>query len=460
MNKVRKFFRDNLPLKVGMIIILSLFFLIPLNMIRMTVFERQQRQMEAEREIMGLWGGRQIVGGPILAVPYTAVRRNDQDKLVTVNETLFILPQRLGIEARMKTQTLSRGIYEVPVYTVDLLMEGFFSGDSKLPPGEEIDPRSVRWNEAVLVVEIPDMRSLESKPVMTFRGKSLPLQTGITKLGIFGGGFQAAAPLEAGSGFQGVSRTGGSGGSSFSISMTLTGAGSMGFLPLGEQTEVSIISDWEGPSFTGSYLPDERELGDEGFTARWSILGFGRNYPKIFTTESAYAAAIPGSSFGFDLLVPVDTYLRTERSVKYGILFILLPFLVLFLFELFTGTRLHILQYLMIGAAQTVFYLLLLSIGEHLPYPAAYLISAAVTSGLVTFYSGAVLSTWKRSLSAVLPLLGGLYIFLYTAVNSEDYALLIGSLGLFVILAGVMIATRKIDWFAPRTGHPRRIDGE
>jgi inner membrane protein len=234
---------------------------------------------------------------------------------------------------------------------------------------------------------------------------------------------------------------------------------------LGEETRVHLNSSWPSPSFGGAFLPTSRSLDETGFTADWYVLSLGRSYPQKWRQGEIDPYILSNSSFGVDLMIPVDSYQKVLRSVKYGILFILLPFVSLFLFEAFSRRReepdaqqrIHPLQYLLIGFANCLFYLLLLSISEHIAFGLTYLLASVATIALITFYACAVLSTWKRGI-IMAPVLTAAYLFLYAVLHSEDYALLIGSLGLFLILAGIMILTRGIDWYALGQSSPRPSD--
>jgi inner membrane protein len=221
----------------------------------------------------------------------------------------------------------------------------------------------------------------------------------------------------------------------------------LGFVPLGGETRAQLSSTWSSPSFDGAFLPSERSVGEEGFDAEWYVLSLNRGYGQRWLRGQVESHAFLDSVFRVELMIPVDTYLKSLRSVKYGILFVLLPFLIFFLFEVANNRRIHPFQYLLVGLAVCLFYLLLVSVSEHLSFDWTYLLASIATTALITFYSSAVLAAWQRAWIMAL-ILGTGYLFLYAALKSEDYALLIGSLGLFVILAGVMVLTRRIDWYS------------
>ena len=225
--------------------------------------------------------------------------------------------------------------------------------------------------------------------------------------------------------------------------MNLNGSGQISFLPLGKSTSVKLSSTWKSPSFNGPFLPDEREVNEQGFNATWKILNLNRSYPQQWAGKNEKVAA---SAFGVKLFHPIDEYQQTMRSVKYAVLFITLTLVAFFLTEVINRVRVHPIQYLLIGSAICLFYLLLLSISEHSSFGLAYLVSSAASTGLVTLYSRSVLKSMPVSMT-ICGLMSFLYGFLYITLRLEDYALLIGSTGMFAVLAMVMYLTRKVDWY-------------
>ena len=323
------------------------------------------------------------------------------------------------------------------LYAADLSLEGAF-----LRPDFSrwrVAPADVLWDEAELIVEIAGLHGLRERVQLHWGDRSIDFAAGSGETGLLPGAIRAPLPRdrqprEAGREYV------------FSLKLPLQGGQSLGFLPLGEETTVRLSSPWTAPGFSGAFLPRSRTLGYAGFDAEWYVLSLNRSYPQAWRPGEVADEPLRASRFGVDLVVPVDTYLKTERSIKHGLLFILLPALVFFLFELFARRRVHPLQYLLVGLADCLYFLLLLSLGEHLPFGLAYLLAALATVALVTSYAAAVLGGWKRGL-ALCPLLGLSYGFLYAALQSEDYALLIGTLGVFGVLAAVMLVTRRVDWY-------------
>jgi inner membrane protein len=280
----------------------------------------------------------------------------------------------------------------------------------------------------------------------------IPFTASQGEIGLFDGQIRAPLSDVAGNADPGTSDT-----HSYFFDLHLQGGRSLSFVPLGEETRLRLVSSWTGPSFNGAFLPTERTLNEEGFDADWYVLSLNRGYAQRWLGGEIGTDALLDSIFGVELMIPVDTYLKSLRSVKYGVLFVLLPFLLFFLFEVASGRKVHPFQYFMVGLAVCLFYLLLMSVSEHMSFDWTYLLAGIATIALITIYSSAVLSAWRRAWVMSL-VLGAGYLFLYAALKSEDYALLIGSLGLFVILAGIMVLTRRIDWYS--VGAPRNGKGE
>lgn len=252
-----------------------------------------------------------------------------------------------------------------------------------------------------------------------------------------------------------------SGTSDYAISLQFNGAESLSVAPVGEQTSARLESDWPHPSFQGSGLPADSRISLDGFQANWSVSYLGRDYPQQWTSPSDYPGAMPKSQFGVSLATPVDTYRLAERITKYSVLTLVFTFLTIWLVEVLSGQRLHVIQYLLLGSALSLFGLLQLAFAEHLGFALAFLIAATAIAGMVTLYSWTVLQRLGRAL-AVGATLSGLYGYLYVILQAEDYALLGGSIALFAALAVVMVLTRRVDWQGverPSSPPPATSDG-
>lgn len=430
---------DSVVVKMLVIGILILVLLIPLAMVGSLVAERQARSGQAAEEVAGTWGRAQVLGGPVLTVPYLQHVRNEKGVPVTLTSYARFLPETLKVEGTVDTERRSRGIFEVAVYRTDLRWQGTFARPSF--EAWRIAPEDVLWQDAWLAVGVPDMRGITSGVELTWDNRTLQLAPGGGETNLWSSGLRVPVP--------GLAESKPGEIHAFSFGLGLNGSGSLSFLPLGKETTVALKSKWPSPSFTGAFLPARRTVRGTGFEALWNVSWFGRSYPQQWRAgeaeEVASAGVIGGSSFGVQLFVPVDAYQKTERARKYGVLFLVLTFLTFFLYEQFNPFSLHPVQYLLVGSALCLFYLLLLSISEHAPFGLAYLVAASATVLLIGGYSIAILHGALRAL-LMTAVLGALYGYLYVLLQLEDYALLLGSAGLFVILALVMYLTRKIDW--------------
>jgi len=325
-----------------------------------------------------------------------------------------------------------RGIFSVPVYRLELQLKGRFLQPDFSDWG--VAAEDVLWDRAELWVRISDARAIQNQAALSWNGAEVPFAPGLGEFGGAGSGIHV--PLKgrvAGPGFE------------FSFPLSLNGSMGAYFAPLGRGTTVTLASSWSSPSFQGNWLPTDRKVRADGFDAKWVIPSLGRNYPQRWTSGTDVMQEMEKSKFGVSLLIPVDVYRMSERSVKYEFLFLLLTFLTLWMFEVLAKRRIHSVQYLLVGAAMCLFYLLLLSVSEHVGFFAAYLLASLAVIGLITAYCAAVLKGTGRAL-VVGGIVAALYVYLYILLMNEDYALLLGSVGLFGILAIVMYLTRGTDW--------------
>lgn len=439
---------------------LALLLLIPIGMVRGVIYERTARRDEAVRNIAASWGGAQRIAGPRLVVPFvvrwhdtlgdgTKIERERRDVAV-------FLPETLDVTGTLETKTLERGIFEVPVYHAKLALAGTFGAADFTPLGAA--ESEVFWDRAELVIDLSEVRAIDE----------ISLSWGDEKLAFEPGGGRnmpssAAVHVLLGARAQA--------GAKFAVALSARGSEALAIVPLGEQTTAKLDSSWPSPSFTGAWLPADREVRKDGsgFSASWTVASLGRGFPQSWLAadepvrgadrlarerdagSAAYAAmneqpqAIDPTSFGVRLLTPVDTYRMAERSAKYAVLFIALTFATLWLFEVLTKTPLHSVQYLLVGAALCLFFLLELSLAEHIGFGVAYALASGGIVGLVGGYAWAVLRHAGRA-GVVAGIVTTLYGYLFVLLTNEDYALLAGTLGLFAALAAVMWLTRRVDW--------------
>jgi len=424
--------------------VLLLALLLPLLAVQGLVQEREQRRAETESELIQSWGGEQMIAGPILTVPYVVHTLDESGRKVETVEAAHFLPDSLLIQGKVTPEKRRRGMYEATLYETTLAISGSFHAPDF--SGWRVSPGAILWDEAVLSVEVPDMRALQERVSLAWNGEKKDFRPGKGSVGLFAGEIRAALPgLAAG--------RAGTAGVPFSFDLALRGGGSLGFLPLGDQTTVRISSPWKSPNFSGAYLPGSRALSDGGFDAEWKVISMARAYPQRWMGGEITPDTVRASAFRVSLMTPVDTYLKVTRALKYGLLFLFLPFFTLFLFEVFSTQRIHPLQYLFVGFADCIFYFLLLSLSEHIAFGLAYGIASVCSTGLITAYTTSIMRSGKKGV-VMLPVLGAAYGFLAVVLSSEDYALLFGSIGLFLILAVVMLLTRKVDWYRPGFRRP------
>lgn len=417
--------------------LLALLLLIPVNWVRQLIAERSVRQLEAAEEVVSKWGRTQTLAGPALVVPYQK-RRIERDRAGTEFEKtelrhLVILPDVLQVHTTVESELRHRGIFVVPVYRLKLDVDGAFS----LPDLKtlDVDPSSLDWPRARVVVGLTDARAIQNRAVLTWNGEERAFRPGAGDPAVVSADIHAPLGIP----LQDPTR--------FSFRLHANGSSGVYFTPVGQETAVTIESNWTTPSFQGSWLPAERTVDAKGFTARWSIPFLGRSQPQAWTLAAEEKPQdLMAARFGVELLMPIDAHRMADRSVKYAHLFILLTFATIWLFEVLTKVRVHPIQYLMIGAALCIFYLLELALAEHIGFGRSYAMASFAVVALIASYAAVVLRGWGRALG-VAGLVGVLYVYLYVLLTNEDYALLFGAIGLFVALAVTMMLTRRIDWY-------------
>jgi len=422
--------------KIFFIGFLILIMNLPMGMIQSLIFERNERRDSADWDVIKTWGRDQTLEGPVLTVPYLIYSKDDKNRVTVSTAYAHFLPENLKITGTMDPEIRYRGIFKIPLYRVNLAVLGSFNRPDFSP--WHVQEKDVLWNDAFLSVGIPDMRAIQEVVKISWNGESREFDPGAAGKGVFESGIQVPIRgMKEGTAAQSYA---------FAFNLKLAGSKTLNFLPLGKETEVGLHSTWNNPSFIGAYLPSNREVSDQGFSAGWKVLHLGRNYPQQWLDAEVKADTIKESAFGVSLLFPVETYQMTTRSAKYAILFILLTFVTFFFFEIFNKIRIHAVSYLLVGFAMCLFYLLLLSLSEHLDFGLSYLAAAVATVLLVTSYSMAVLKAGSRAV-VMGGVLAGLYGYLYILLQLQDYALLMGAVGLFVILAVIMFITRKVNWY-------------
>lgn len=423
--------RNKILLKSIIVGILILVLLIPTAFIQELVREREGRQQQVAEEVSSKWANAQTLSGPFVIVPYLIKTTDAKGKVSTTKSYAHFLPDNLSVNSKVLPEIRYRSIYKIVVYR----SENTFSGAITInPAAAKIDPADMLLNEAVVCFGLSDFRGIEENITINWNDTPLTFKGGMFKNDVAATGMQAAIPLTVATLGKPIT---------FSVAVKLKGSEKLYFTPLGGSTTVALQSSWNNPSFDGSFIPDVKTVTNNGFTANWKILNLNRNYPQAWSDGSYDVAE---SSFGINLLQSTDSYGKTTRSVKYALLFIALTFMLFFFVEIIKGSSIHPLQYILIGLALCIFYTLLLSVSEYLNFNIAYALASAATVGLITLYTSGVFKQWRIAFAFGL-VLSALYGFIFILIQLQDYALLFGSIGLFILLAIVMYYSRKIDWF-------------
>lgn len=428
------FGKYHIIIKSVIIFILLLVFIIPQVIINGLISERESNQSQAFYDISNKWSGRQTITGPILSIPYLEYYRDTNKVMRSVKHHLYILPDDINVDGKILPEKRHRNIYEVVVYNSKISMNASF--DKLNLNNLTIPKENFVWKEASIIVGLSDMRGIKEKLEMKFNDQVKQFNPGVVARDLFESG--AIAPLEIDSLDDFLASA-----HKLQINIDLKGSEQLFFVPVGKTTHVKLQSKWQTPAFNGQFLPDSSIIDANGFTANWKVLHLNRNYPQMFI-DNSYELGY--SSFGVDLIMPIDGYQKTSRSVKYAMMIILLTFLIFFLVEITQQKKIHPFNYIIVGFALCLFYTLLLSFSEYMTFSLAYLIATVMTVGAISYFIY-YLFKGTRVFAAIGGMLTLLYGFMFVIIQLESYALLIGSLGLFVVMFAIMNYTRKIDWY-------------
>ena len=434
---IRGWLQSSAFLRVIFIGFVMLLLQIPIGMISSQIYDRQMTRDQAFNDITDKWGKQQTFIGPRLVVPYYEIStwKNQSggiEQSKKVKHAVF-LPEMLDVSADVKNGIRYRGLFEVPVYQVNLVLSGVFEKPSFEHWG--IDPTLIIWDKAQLLIGISDTRAIQKQARLKWNDKTFKLEPGLGKSDLVASGFHVPVlDLTESDNF------------SFNIPLTLNGSAGIYVAPTAEDTQIAITSNWPDPSFNGYKLPNVRKIDANGFSASWSISYISRNYPQQWLEHDVDNSKFHQSLVGVDFISPVDNYRMIERSIKYVMLFLLLTFVAIWLIEIISRVRVHLLQYLFLGLGMCLFYLLLLALSEHIGFLWAYVAASIAVVLMTTLYSKSALKTGKRA-----GLIGGgisvLYLYLFSLLQEQNYSLLFGSIGVFLALAVVMYVTRNIDWY-------------
>jgi inner membrane protein len=430
--------RNPLFFKILMISLLALMLLIPLGMIQSKISERQMLQNQVQQDIARSASGPQTITGPYLVVRYKLTERRTtkdnfgNEKVVTSStmQDKVVMPRNLKIDGDADVETRSRGIYKARLFN----LHSKLSGDFVVPQGYGVGSPlgDIAPVAAYFVMKVSDSRGIRNAPLLTLNGTTREFAPGAVGP-IAGNGINVPLPaLDAAQAHT----------FNFEFPLELQGMTTLAVSPSGNNTEMSLKSSWPHPSFGGSYLPLTRTVDNNGFSAQWLVTNLARNN----TAQGENGQEICAETFSVDFIDPVNVYLMSERAVKYGVLFVVLVFTAFFMFEVLRSLRIHPMQYLLVGLAMAMFFLLIISLSEHMPFLASYVVSGASCAALIGIYLAGVLKKRKPGLAFA----GGialLYAVLYGVLQSEDNALLMGTLVMFSALAAVMVLTRRMDWY-------------
>ncbi|MCU1717797.1 cell envelope integrity protein CreD [Pseudomonas sp. 5P_3.1_Bac2] len=440
--------------KLGTIALLMLLLLIPLLMIDGLVSERQEQRAEVVQDIARSSSYSQQLIGPILIVPYTKRWQQWKTRASTgeryqaeLSESgrLYFLPERFELNGQISTEQRARGIYQALLYRSDNQISGHFQLPARLGLGDELG--LYQFGQAFLSVAISDVRGISNDLQLRFNQQDLPFAPGSGDEH-FANGVHALLPALDTAGGQPLA---------FAFELKLQGTQQLSITPVGRQSSVQLRADWPHPSFVGEYLPLSRQVNEQGFSAQWqtSFFASGLEDALQLCVTQQRCEQLEDRHFGVSFVEPVDQYLKTDRAIKYALLFITLTFALFFLCEVLKRLAVHPVQYALVGLALALFYLLLLSLSEHLGFVLAYALAASACVLLLGFYTRFVLRSARLGLGFA-GVLSALYGVLFVLLGSEDYALLLGSLLVFGVLAVVMWLTRKLDWYS--VGKPPQLN--
>jgi len=447
--------------KIAMLVIIVLLLLIPVSMIRSLITERSHRADEVEESIMEAWGSQFILYGPVIRIPVVereeiktkTEKEGEKVEIITRDYTLWITPKDVNINADFSASKKRRGIFSVALFSGNVSLSGSFNYErakNELKQNQTLYPE-----QAEIIVGLSSQKGIRRMIKADWNGNELFFKPGNRNFSIdnsyaYTGGKRSYGYKQpiGNNGINALSPFNVNGTNTFDIQFAVQGGKAIRALPIGESTQVHIKTDWVSPSFQGGFLPVTQTLTENGFDAEWEISYLSRSIPLCWLSsgrEETEGMKWREEFFGVDFFKPLDHYALNTRAVKYAILFLIIPFLTWFFLEVFSRKSIHPAQYLLSGFANIIFYLLMLSISEHLSFSFAYLISAAALTCMMTLYARALLETWTRSayMGLVMALL---YLIMYLTLNAEDWALLIGSIAAFVITGVVMFLTRKLDW--------------
>jgi inner membrane protein len=415
-------------------------------MIYALVWDRSTRAEEVRREIHESAGGAQMISGPIILVPAVVDSGVDLETGNPIRHRTHVAftPQSLDIGGNIKTESRRRGIFDATLFEADIRFKGSFGPLNPInPPKGQI---TYFWPDARFGLALgqgASLKGVRGEPALTLTGAAAAadFEPGLTAQGgepVDAGGVSAALPIADPT--QPIG---------FDLTLTMTGGGSLRFVPVGEETTIALAGAWPDPSFQGARLPDERTVNETGFSASWKVPYLARAIPRVLFADQGLAGRFEAEAFGVEFVSAESPYKSVNRALKYALMFLGLVFLTFFLIEATLGGRAHAAQYILLGLAQVVFYLLVLAFAEHIGFDTAFVGAAGATVALSGLYAATVFRSLFKGLLASIAFAGA-YGLIYLLMKSEDYALLIGSAAAFGGVALTMAVTRNLDWYGAR----------
>lgn len=438
--KIGNWFRTSISAKMLMVGFIFLVLMVPLGIVEDLIRERGFRQTEVIQEINEKWGNEVVLFGPIIKVPYRTYKEEktydatNKTYIKTYEEVYhhaYFFPENLDIQANVDTKQLKRGIYESVVFTTDVNISGSFGA---FDFGQrEIPEKDILWQKASVLFKTTNLKGIRNEITIDILNSTFALKPQFDNAHM---GTLETANLSLPTKKNPIL--------DFTMAFQVNGSERLQFIPLGKVTTAQMTSDWHSPSFNGNFLPNDstKQISKNGFNAQWKVLETNRQFGQQFFDKLPDLGTY---AFGSSLIIPVDDYQKTERTSKYGLMIIGLTLLVFLLIQIISKIHIHPFQYLMIGLALVMFYTLLIAISEHQDYLMAYLLASMAVVGLISLYSRTILKGFKFALF-IFSSMAVLYAFIFIIIQLEDYALLVGSIGLFIILATIMFASSKIDW--------------
>lgn len=444
-NKFLHWLKTSSTAKMFMIGFLSFILLIPLFYIENLIRERSYRQKTVINEISKQWGNEVVVYGPILKIPYkvfTEKTITDAKSKKVTTETLesvkygYFFPDELNINATINPEEKKRGIYKTAVFNSNIKFNGNFKtfNFNKI----EVKPKDILWDKSKIILKTTNVKGVNSLLSINLNDKNYELTSVASNNKKKYGYYTLESNLIPLKELQQKEKN-----IHYSIDFKVKGSKEVRFIPIGKVTSAAIKSSWKTANFMGEFLPyNPNKINTDGFDAKWKVLDINRPFAQQHFNILPHLNEF---DFGVNFKIPVDEYQKSERSAKYGFLVICLTFLVFFLIQTISKINIHPFQYLLIGLALLMFYTLLVSISEHSNFLKAYSIASVSVISLITIYSKNIFKNLKFT-SLIAISLTILYTFIFVIIQLESYALIVGSIGLFLILATIMFVSRKIDW--------------